>query len=251
MLSRQHRWLMTGASLAALGLLFAPADAAPNGAAKSRPKLSLSVNGAKFGSFTPAVADPRLAAAFAKRRARAAGAFRFTPAAAGPGRRDRTVHVAVRARAATPAAAQRTQGAPAARTLALSSAPVTTAITPTAYNLGASVGWRGFAVAGDVNRVEGGAAPGRRDTAALDVRYSLGRATARLGATADRTDGPQQRIVAADRSASVDVGGAFAITRNIELNVTGRYKIQRDRLTPINDERRDSQAVYVGTAFRF
>jgi hypothetical protein len=30
-----------------------------------------------------------------------------------------------------------------------------------------------------------------------------------------------------------------------------RYKIQRDRLQPLEDESRDSQAVYLGTAFRF
>ena len=30
-----------------------------------------------------------------------------------------------------------------------------------------------------------------------------------------------------------------------------RYRIERDRLAPLNDDRRDSQAVYVGTAFRF
>jgi hypothetical protein len=35
--------------------------------------------------------------------------------------------------------------------------------------------------------------------------------------------------------------------------VTGgvRYKIQHDRLEPLTDQRRDSQAVYIGTAFRF
>jgi hypothetical protein len=35
--------------------------------------------------------------------------------------------------------------------------------------------------------------------------------------------------------------------------VTGgvRYNIERDRLTTLQDDRRDSQAVYVGTAFKF
>jgi hypothetical protein len=35
--------------------------------------------------------------------------------------------------------------------------------------------------------------------------------------------------------------------------VTGgvRYKIEQDRVSAVNDERRDSQAVYVGTAFKF
>ncbi len=249
--TRRHCWALAGASLAALGFSLAPASAAPSARNKGRAAPSLSLQGGKLGSFTPAVADPRLAAAFAQRRARAAGGagFRFTPVAAQ--RADRTVRVAVRARAATPAAAQRSLGTPVVRTLALSSALPTTAITPTAYNLGASVGWKRFAVNGDVARVEGGTAPGRRDSAVVDLSYSLGRATARVAAAADRTDGPQQRLVEADRSAAVDVGGAFAITRNLAVTGGVRYKIQRDRLAPLDDERRDSQAVYVGTAFKF
>ena len=241
--------LLAGASIATLALVFAPADAAPGDRpAKSKPRLSLSVNGVRLGGFTPAVADPKLAAEFARRK-RARSSFRFTPATAE--NRERTIRVAVRARAATPAEAQRGAGPPAARTLAVSSAPQTTAITPAAYNLGASVGWKNFAVGGDVARVEGGIADGRRDTAVVDVRYSLGRVTGRVGATADRVEGTQQRLVAADRSAALDVGGSYAITRNIELNTGVQYRIQRDRLAPLADARRDSQAVYVGTAFRF
>ena len=247
MLARRHMGMLAGASLATLALVFAPADAAPAGhAAKSKPKISLSLNGVRLGGFTPAVADPRLAAEFARRK-RARAGFRFTPAAT---EKDRTIRVAVRARAATPAEAQRV-GSPAARTLAVSSAPQTTAITPTAYNLGASVGWKNFAVGGDVARVEGGIAEGRRDTAVVDVRYSLGRVTGRVGATANRVEGTQQRLVVADRSAALDVGGSYAITRNIELNTGVQYRIQRDRLAPLADAGRDSQAVYVGTAFRF
>jgi hypothetical protein len=30
-----------------------------------------------------------------------------------------------------------------------------------------------------------------------------------------------------------------------------RYEIDRDKLATLKDERRDSQAVYVGTAFKF
>jgi hypothetical protein len=30
-----------------------------------------------------------------------------------------------------------------------------------------------------------------------------------------------------------------------------RYKVQQDRLEALTDARRDSQAVYIGTAFRF
>ena len=48
------------------------------------------------------------------------------------------------------------------------------------------------------------------------------------------------------------MGGAFSIARNLDVTAGARYRIARDRLEPISrDERRDSQAVYVGTAFRF
>jgi hypothetical protein len=30
-----------------------------------------------------------------------------------------------------------------------------------------------------------------------------------------------------------------------------RYNVERDRLTALQDNRRDSQAVYIGTAFKF
>jgi len=30
-----------------------------------------------------------------------------------------------------------------------------------------------------------------------------------------------------------------------------RYNIERDRLAALQDDRRDSQAVYIGTAFKF
>ena len=69
-----------GTSLVALSLLLAPALAATQqqpqqSAKKPRPVVSL-----RTGSFTPAVADPRLAAEFA-RRGLPAGGFRFTPTA--------------------------------------------------------------------------------------------------------------------------------------------------------------------------
>jgi hypothetical protein len=41
------------------------------------------------------------------------------------------------------------------------------------------------------------------------------------------------------------------LTRNLDVTGGVRYKIQEDRLQPLADNRRDSQAVYIGTAFRF
>ncbi len=227
-----------GASLAALALVLTPAIAASTQAKKkARSARSLSI-----GSFTPAVADPRLAAEFA-RRGLQPSSFRFTPSTAAP-EKSKAVRVAVRARTITPASTT----SQAARDSV--STPLT-AITPTAYNLGLSVGWKRFAVSGDVARVQGGPIPGGREAAEVGISYQGKKFTGRVSAGAERSDGTLPRIVPVESSYSLDVGGSYAITRN--LNVTGgvRYKIDRDRLEPLADQRRDSQAVYLGTAFRF
>jgi hypothetical protein len=227
---------MAGAALVALSLTLAPALAAPNQPKKPRPAPSL-----RSGGFTPAVADPRLAAELARRGIQPGG-FRFTPSSSASDG-NRSVRVAVRARAATTAQAIRSLGE-------TSASPVT-AITPTAYNLGVSVGWRRFAVSGDVAQVKGGPVPGGREAAEVGVSYSGSRFTGRLEVGADRSDGTQPRAIVPDERYSVGVGGSYRLTRNLDVTGGVRYQIQRDRLEPLADQRRDSQAVYVGTAFRF
>lgn len=222
-----------GASLIALSLLLSPALAF-----QSRSQTgSVSLRGGSIGSFTPAVSDPRLAASLARR-----GNFRFTPAAS-PEERRRPVRVAIRARAATPQEAARAQGG--------SASPVT-AITPASYSLGASVGWRRFAVTGDVAETNGGIISGRRSSAQVGMSYQANsRVTARVQASAEQTEG-RQRIVTEDQAYAVDVGGSYSIARNLDVTGGVRYRVARDRLEPLaTDQRRDSQAVYVGTAFRF
>ena len=226
-----------GAVAAALALMLTPALAASN-----QPQKAKKVRSAPFsiGSFTPAVADPRLAAEFARRGVQP-GSFRFTPSTASPDK-SKAVKVAVRARAATPAQA--------ARTLNESSASPVTAITPTAYNLGVAVGWKRFALTGDVAKVQGGPVPGAREAAEVGVAYVGKKFTGRVNVGAERSDGTQ-RVIPIESSYSLDVGGSYDVGKNLAVTGGVRYKIQRDRLQPLADDRRDSQAVYVGTAFRF
>ena len=227
-----------GTALAALALVLAPAMAASTQAQKNkRPRASSLFT----GSFTPAVADPRLAAEFA-RRGFQTGSMRFTPAAASADR-SKAIKVAVRARAATVAQASRT-------VVEASSTPVT-AITPTGYNLGLAVGWKRFALSGDVAKVQGGPIPGGREAAEVGVSYSGKKFTGRVEVGAERSDPAQLRVVPVESSYSLGVGGSYRIGRNLDVTGGVRYKIQRDRLEPVADERRDSQAVYIGTAFRF
>ena len=202
---------------------------------EKRPTFSLR----QSNGFTPAVADPRLAAEFA-RRGLSAGSFRFTPSVSGD--KSKPVKVAVRASALTP---QTT------RTADFTSASPVTAITPTAYSLGVSIGWKRFALSGDVAKLDGGALPGR-ETAEVGVSYAATKKlTGRVAAGVERNDTTLPRLVPVDSAYSLDVGASYSIARNLDVTGGVRYKIERDRLQALADDRRDSQAVYVGTAFRF
>lgn len=127
----------------------------------------------------------------------------------------------------------------------------TVGIAPIAYNLGAAIGWQRFAVSGDVSRVDVGPQPGSRESTDVAVSYSLNRFTGRVKATAERPLAGATTAVDNNSSYAIDVGGSYSLTRNIDLTAGLRYKSERERLTQVADDRRDSQAVYVGTAFRF
>jgi hypothetical protein len=225
------------AATAAAGLLLAPAFAAPS----KRRAPSISVSFDPVSTFTPANADPRLAAAFAGRGA-SLNQFKFTPSAAKS--RPSQVRIAIRA----PASNRRS----AALAQAQAGTPAASALTPVSYNLGVGIGWRRFAVAGDVAKIkEADPALGGRESAVVGVSYSLKRFTGRVAVGADRDDGKALATLRKADNYSLDVGGSYDISRRIAVTGGVRYRIDRDRISPIRDERRDSQAVYVGTAFKF
>lgn len=193
------------------------------------------------GTFTPAAADPRLAAVMARGGLDATD-FRFTPAEA---RHDkRAVTVAVRARSPMRASTDND-----GRT-GVSVAP-TVGIAPIAYNLGVAVGWKKFAVSGSMTRIDLGLQPGSREAADVALTYSTGRASSRLVAAADRPIDGAAKLVEEAPSYSVDLSSSYSLTRNLELTAGVRYRSDRERLLRVQDDRRDSQAAYVGTAFRF
>lgn len=208
-------------------------DTAPRGTRKFTPSPRVA------GSFTPSAADPKLAALFARGGLDASG-FRFTPSESRIG--NRAVTVAVRARSNT---ATRDSGRLAAV------APATVGVTPIAYNLGVAVGWKRFAVSGDVAKVDLGGIPGSREAADVALSYSGTKWTGRVGASADRALPGSVRALGEQSSYSIDVGGSYSLTRNLDLTAGMRLKTDRDRMARVDDDRRDSQAVYVGTAFRF
>jgi len=200
------------------------------------PPVSLSFD--SVSGFTPATTDPRLAAALSARGVGASD-FKFTPAA--PKGRPSQVRVAIRAKA------------PALEARATDATPAVSALTQASYNLGVAVGWRRFAVTGDVAKSASPAISlGGKETAVVGVNYSLNkRLTGRVAATAERTDTARAPALGQEQTYALDVGGAYSLTRNIAVTGGVRYRVDRDRDAALRDERRDSQAVYVGTAFKF
>ena len=134
-------------------------------------------------------------------------------------------------------------------------APATTVteLTPTSYNLGVAVGWRRFAVSGDVSKVKSAdPAFGGRETAIVGVSYSLNsKLSTRVAVGADRPTGNPVAGLRQGNNVSLDVGSSYSLSRQIALTGGVRVNRERDRLTALQDDRRDSQAVYVGTAFKF
>lgn len=235
-----NRETMTGGrlalALAAAAMVMTPAIGLAAAAKQRAPAISLSFD--NISTFTPASADPRLAAMFAGRGASIAD-FKFTPAAANS--RPSQLRVALRTRG----------GATPARPVEVAVASPVSGLAPAQYDLGLAVGWKRFAVAGDVAR---SSSPdpilGTRETAVVGVSYNLKRFTGRVAVGGERNDSRVAQLARPD-SVSLDVGGAYNISRNIALTGGVRYKIERDQIPALADDQRDSKSVYVGTAFRF
>jgi predicted porin len=115
------------------------------------------------------------------------------------------------------------------------------------------VGWKRFAVSGDVAKVrDANSAIGGRESAIVGVSYSLNkRITTRVAVGAERSEGHPLAALRRGDNYSLDVGGSYSLSKRIALTGGVRYNIERDRLSALKDDRRDSQAVYVGTAFKF
>ncbi len=226
-----------GVAIAASLALLSPAFGAASTISVVRSPASLGLRDG-IGSFTPAATDARLAAALSRSGLSSSG-FRFTPASSV--RLNRSVTIAVRARSNRPDLA-----GDQADLVKASTSP----IAPIAYNLGAAVGWRKFAVTGDMQKMDL-AGLGRRDTVDLGVSYTSRRLTTRVQVASDRASGPAARAILGGSAVSVDFGSSYSLTRNLDVTAGVRYRADRDRLLQQSDTRRDSQAVYVGTAFRF
>lgn len=205
------------------------------------PKLSVPSGDADIG-FEPARVDPRLARSISVRALGAGQTFRFTPGAA-PNRLDRSVTVAVRVDGGMSRSGR--------NSLAASDGGFR--IAPTAYSLGVSRGYRGFAQNGttssELRRVE------LLDLASFKpspgAKADPSRFSPRIALDGREPAGRSPRTLQGQPEEVVDLGGSYRLTRNINVTAGVRSTSDRDRLAPLSDGRKDNQAVYVGTQFKF
>ena len=237
---------------------FIPAMLAAAGLAVAIPGASMAVGNAETAviarpelaglPFTPANVDPVLA----QKVAALVGVdgLRFTPASKSVSR-DRTVTVAVRvddkvARAiSVRSAIAAVQGKPGQGTVL---------IAPTRYDLGMARDYRSFAQPlvqpTELRKIDmpdlSTFKAGKSDSATKPSRFS-----AHIEVEEKGNAGRAPRTFEAINGQRLDVGGSYRVTRNLDVTAGVRYSQERDRLGPLTDGTQDSQAVYVGTQFRF
>ena len=207
-----------------------------------------------FAALTPASVDPRLAEFVAERGSGNARLMRFTPAGVAE-RERRSVTVAIRideeaaraisVRSAINAAQEQAAGAAAIR------------ISPTRYNLGLSRGYQSFAktsereVALSRSLSEAGIPDLAEFRPSRGARPDESRFAARIAVEEEAKTGASPRSIDSRSDQAVDVAGSYRLTRNLDVTAGVRYSQERDRLAPLAEPTQDSQAVYVGTQFRF
>ena len=238
-------WLATGIAISGLAMTPALARVLSGDDAI----VSLKTLGS-IGSFTVAGADPDLAAKYKLNALRGKASFKFTPAG-GTLDGERSVTVVVRQKSDANAVSIRENILAAAPG---SGIPSAAKIAPVSYSLGSAKGLNSFAIpvkklAGnlpDLSEIGTAPAIGEEKTgkkSRFNTRLSLD-ATAPINAAPRALDASQKDY-------TFDVGGSYSLTRNLDVTAGVRINNERDRMAPLTDSRQDSQAVYVGTQFRF
>ncbi len=167
--------------------------------------------------------------------------FSFTPSASGVGR-GVSLGMTARNIGTTAPSAQRTAAA---------APPIDAGITPAGYNFDLSVGYRGFAVTGGVTKVDTGV--GGRSTEGVDVglKYAARNWTTGIQAMAERDSAyliPRGGMP--DPRYAVEASGALALSPQISLGGSVRYRLAPEHPTPL-DPNKDDRAVFLGGAVAF
>lgn len=230
---------LAGSAIAVVGFMLSPAVGAVGDFVRTRGEARVSLNDlGSISSFTPSIKDPRLAAAYAKVAASASRqGFRFTPTSGSlSGQRSMTVMV----RASNDAM-------PITRTID----PVD--IKPVAFSLNGAHNWRKFALPETMGRKALDPMP--VETLADSKNFSLDEGKKTRFSTKmviETRREPGERNPTAEKDYSLDLASSYSLTRNLNVTAGVRYNNSvAGRLTPMTDDRQDSQAVYLGTVFKF
>ena len=139
-------------------------------------------------------------------------------------------------------------------------------LATTAYNLGLAHGYQGFTPASanftlpkdlpkDIARESRrGEMPDLSAYAQADnsAAATVSRLAPHVQLDDNQRAGRAPRTLETLGEQSVDVGGSYRVTRNFDVTAGVRYSQDRDRIKSMSpDGKSDSQAVYVGTQFRF
>jgi hypothetical protein len=234
--------------MATCSLALSPALAAVRGvlAQPDIAPVSLHMLGS-IGSFTPVTNDDRLAKAYAQAaRASQSRGFRFTPTSGSISGRSLTILVR----------------APGANDVGGSSERVlpNLGVTPVAYKLGVTKGLAQFSTGARLDPaipdpviehkvaepVANYVLHPKKDRFSANLQLENREQTA----TAPTDDTPA--TLGSEQSYAVDVSSSYSLTKNLNLQAGLRFKGPANRLAPtVTDQAQDSQAVYVGTTFKF
>lgn len=192
-----------------------------------------------IGSFTPVTSDARLARRYASAvtTARTQG-FRFTPSVGSMSGR-RSITIVVRA--------------PDLGAIAGARTPSSIGLGPVAYNLGSARGLSRFAT--EISGLRGEAVPLVAPSALTPPRGFKLEERKRLSTNVEfealsQTAAAPQTLVG-EKGYAVDLGSRYKLTRNLDVTAGVRYHGRQNRLGTLTDEAQDSQAVYLGTTFKF
>lgn len=232
---------LAGAALTVTGFMLSPAIGAASKLVQMQADAPVSLGAlGSISSFTPTTKDPQLAAAYAKIAASAnRQGFRFTPTS-GSLSGERSITVMVRASGERP-------------TVTRTIDPID--IKPVAFSLNGAQNWRKFALPESVGRKALDPVPVETMVDAKSFSLNEGKKdrfstkmlieTRRDAVTAARNPG-------AEKNYSLDLASSYSLTRNLNVTAGVRYNNNAaGRLTPMTDDRQDSQAVYLGTIFKF
>lgn len=212
---------------------------------------------AAFELFTPASVDPDLAARVAE-KARNRG-IRFTPTGTAVSRTDRTVTVAVRIDSDAARAISVQTGADAAVGKGIGMA----GLQASRFNLGTARGYQSFARAHNPRTSTSGVSLDSRlsDLSLPDLAEFApsgpkksdepGRLQPRIELEDTQRAGASPNTLDALSSQTVDLGGSYRLSPNLDVTAGVRLSQERDRIDPLTNSVQDSQAVYVGTQIRF